>query len=255
MLAVAAPVGAEVVQEEGRPPVTLHGSLSPGKLPRDRYAPAELSFGFERRPSSDGTLLPDVSEIALDLDSRVSIDFEGMPVCPRRTLEAEIPPTALAACADARVGWGNAVYEVGYPGQGRFRMWGRLMAYNGRFQGRPAILVGLYFSAKFGRPREFLFAFDIRKGGDPEHPISLVAGAAGQPSLSEGFRLLAFNLTLRRNYAAEGIRHGFVSASCALPRGVRTAAFPLFRLGLQLDDGSSVAGILTKDCVARDPRP
>jgi hypothetical protein len=225
----------------------FHGQISPLTLPRDRLAPAGLRLGFKLL-KTDGVAPASLSELTFELDPRIAIDFQGTPLCPRSVLRDATIARATELCAGALVGSGSATYRATFPGQGEFSIPAALVAFNGRHEGRPAILVYRELSGKIVDPHH-VYVFELERKGNRSRGISLSAEAPRGLFTGYGWTS-SFNLSLERHYSRNGRNHSYVSASCPLPAETQVGGLPIARARYLLEDGSEDSGLLYGGCRA-----
>jgi hypothetical protein len=223
--------------------VSLDGSLAPLKLPRDRLAPVSVSLegGLQ---TADGEILPRVTEIELGLPSRGVVSAQGLPTCSQRLLLNATTAGAEEACGDALVGHGRLRAEVLLPNQEPFRIHANLLAFNGTFGGRRAVLVHA-FAAK--PPTVVVLPFVFRQGSG-RFGTALVADLA--PTLGPWPHFAHFQLTLGRRYTYRGRSRSYLSASCPIPANVTAAFFSLAKVKFTLADGSEIGTGIARGCRA-----
>ena len=124
--------------------VTLDGGISPKKLPRDKPAPVAVHL-LGAVHTTDGSPIPRVNWIKLELAWRGQLNTRGLPVCPQVRLRSTDSRQAMDACGTSLVGQGNLYAEIFVPNQEPFGVHANLLAFNGRTKAkRPAVLVHAY---------------------------------------------------------------------------------------------------------------
>jgi hypothetical protein len=207
--------------QSGNVIVSLNGRISPLELPRHRPAPVAVHLEGGVR-TADGSSLPRVARVELELAGRGLLFTDGLATCPRGRLRNATTRQALQRCGAARVGGGRLEAEVFVPQQAPFAIQAQMVAFNGRTGGgRRAVWAHAHSEDP---PVSLMLPFVIR-AGHGSFPTVLVANlpeAAGyQPHLAY------FQLTLGRNFTYRGERHSYISASCPVPRPF-TAGFLTF---------------------------
>jgi hypothetical protein len=223
---------------------TLNGGIAPLALPRAEAAP--VSVDLEGRiATTDGTPLPQVKEVKVELAGSGVLSTEGLPVCPRGRLKHADNRQAMNRCRLALVGFGSLAAEVDIPNQAPFTIHARLLAFNGHSSdGRSAIWVHVYASDP---PVSLVLPF-ILKPGSRSFPTAMIA--AVPPSVGPLPRLAVFHLHLFRRFRYAGKAHSYVSASCPLPK-IFTAGFAAFaRATYSFGDGRRVRVDTVRSCRA-----
>ena len=112
-------LGANVVWGErsqvGNLIVSLNANVSPHRVPRTRYVPATLRLQTRFR-TTDGSLMPRLKGLTIDLSSRGKLFNKGLPSCSLRELEPSSPQRAIGLCGKSLVGRGRLHAIVGAAG-------------------------------------------------------------------------------------------------------------------------------------------
>jgi hypothetical protein len=201
--------------------VSLNGGISPLELPRDRPAPVAVRLEGEIS-TADGSPLPRVARVELELAGHGLLYTHGLAVCPRARLRNASDGQALRRCGPALVGSGSLEAAVFVPNQEPFTIHARLLAFNGRAQGgRTAIWVHAFASDP---PVSLVLPFVVR----PRRGTFRTALVATLPQ-AVGYlpHLARFRLTLSRHFFDRGERRSYISASCPVPKPF-TAGFLSF---------------------------
>jgi hypothetical protein len=224
--------------------VSLDGGLAPLKLPRERLAPVavHLEGGLQ---TADGSLLPRVTRVELGLPAQGVLSTRGLPTCPQRRLRNTTIEEARAACRGALVGSGQLRAEVQLPHQAPFGIDADLLAFNGRVQGRRAVLIHAYAAEP---PTVVTLPFFVRHA-DGRFGLALVADLP--PTLGPWPHFAHFDLTLSRRYTYRGERHSYLSASCPIPPVLTAGFFSFARVGFTLVGGGRIATTIARSCRAR----
>jgi hypothetical protein len=203
--------------------VSLDGSVSPKRLPRQRPVPVTLTLAGTIR-ATDGEPPPRLDRIEIAFGDRGGLDTAGLPRCPRARLRNATRRQALARCGPALVGRGTLDTEVPLAPEEPLLAHADLLAFNGRSGGRPAVWVHAY---SISPPVSFVLPFHLRRLRTGAYGILLRAPVAR--ALGRWPRLRSFRLTLGRRYRAGGERHSYLSAKCPLPPRFHIGFFPLAR--------------------------
>jgi hypothetical protein len=242
---LAVSVASAEVGQKGDIKIFFHGSIAPVKLPRKELAPVGVQMGAKIKTNS-GEAPPRLSQIILDINSHGVIESKGLPLCTLGKLHNSSAARARKVCGDAEVGHGNVTSRVGLPGQGEFATNGPLLAFNGRYKGKPAIFA--HVTSKGTLSITYVIIFAVKKTHGT-YGTSLVAKV---PPIASGTGYIsAFDLSLKRRYSLRGEKHSYVSATCPLPSGVNIATFPFARSTYVFEDGTKVSSVLRRECKAR----
>jgi len=225
--------------------VSLDGSISPRRLPRDRPAPVSVTLAGTVRVVA-GAQLPQLQRIDLAFGSRGGLDTAGLPSCPRGRLRNATGSQALARCGTALVGRGAIATEVALNPQQPVIAAARVLAFNGRAHGRPAVWVHAYSSSP---PVSFVLPFFLRRPSGGAYGVLLRAPVAA--ALGRWPRLRSFEMTFGRSYRAGGVRHSYLSARCPLPPRFHFAPFPLARATYVFANGPTLSTTILRGCGVR----
>lgn len=225
--------------------VALNGGISPLRLPRARPAPVAIHLEGEIR-TADGSALPRMKRVTIDLAGRGRLFTRGLPVCPRGRLRNANDGQALGRCGPALVGRGTLAAQVFVPTQAPFAIHATLLAFNGRSPGGgPAIWVHAFAADP---PVSLVLPFLVHRGRG-RYPTALVAVVPR--SVGPLPHLARFDLTLSRRFTYRGRRRSYISASCPVPKPF-TAGFLTFARATYGFAGGRQIGIESvRSCRAR----
>lgn len=247
VLGLVAGVGlsqAEVAQK-GKLRVSLTGKLSPRALPRTGAASISV-FLAGRISTTDGSDPPQLQQLRIELNRHGQLDFRGLPVCPVSRIQPASTARALAACRPSLVGRGRFQANIVLSGQAPYPARGRLLVFNGRSHGHPALLGQIYSGRPFAT--SFVIPFAVRRIARGTYGTALTASL---PRTLGGWGYVtAIEMTLSRRYAYAGRRHSFISAGCPAPKGFPGAIFPLARTSFDFAGGHTLTSTLTRSCSA-----
>jgi hypothetical protein len=229
--------------QEGNLILSLDGGLSPLVLPRSRPAPVAIRLAG-RLQTADGAVLPRVTQIELGLPRQGVISTRGLPLCSQRRLRDAKSPEALAACRSALVGRGQLDARVALPNQEPFGIHARLLAFNGKVEGRRAVIVHAYAADP---PTSVVLPFLIRRR---EGELGLALVATLPSALGPWPHLAHFKVTLSRRFHYRGHERSYLSATCPIPRAL-TAGYATARARFTLADGRRLGTEITRSCRAR----
>ncbi len=119
--------------------------MSPSRFPRAKAKPVRVSVSGKYR-TDDGSHVPALRELEVELDRHFTLDVKGIPGCGKGTLN--VRAATLEGCEDAVVGRGTVEAEVAFPEQPLTSVSGTLTVYNrGRKPGGADLLGWAYFPA------------------------------------------------------------------------------------------------------------
>jgi hypothetical protein len=226
--------------------ITVLAQVVPYRLPRTGTAPisAFVSGHVEDR---HGGIPPQLQTMTVDLNRHALLQSEGLPVCPIGQIQPSSTKRALAKCGDALIGSGLFWASIVLPEQGSYPTHGRLLIFNGRLHGAPAILAHIYTRDPFDS--SFVIAFAIKKVSRGLYGTELTASLP--ESLGEWGYVNRIKLTLKRKYTYRGQRLSYFNAGCPALPGTRIATFPLAKATLGFADQTMKATV-TKICGVRE---
>lgn len=239
---------SEVVQK-GNLRVNTTGKLAPNRLPRRGTAPIEVSVGG-KFTTTDETLPPQLKGMRIELNRHGRLETTGLPECRVGQIHPASTRRALKACRSALVGRGSFEVEVVLAGQEPYPTKGRLLVFNGKYRGKPALLGQIYSAKPFTTSFVIPFVISKRKRGK----YGLVLNAVVPPALTSWGHITGLNLNLKRRYGFKGRQRSVVSAGCPAPKGFPGALFSLARTTFRFVGGTQVTSGLTRSCKVRGGR-
>jgi hypothetical protein len=242
LLTVAAAAGAAVVQE-GNLRISIATRLQPYKLPRVGTAPIK-AFIAGHVFTADGQTPPQLKRMDIEINRHGHIETEGLPICRLSKIKATSTEKAIAACGEALVGsghfWASVVFnEEALP----YHTTGRLLAFNGKRAGKPALFIHIYTTQPF--PSAFVVVFPIRQVH--EGPYGTELSASLPQALGDWGFVNRIKMNIGRDYTYEGRRRGYFEASCPAPKGAGTASFPLALANFSFEE-TQLSSTVTKSC-------
>ena len=249
LLALAGPTAGEVGAERSGGAgviVSLDGAISPRRLPRDRPAPVSLTLAGSVSATA-GAQPPQLSRIEVAFGSRGGLDTAGLPSCPRKRLRDATGPQALARCGNALVGRGAIATEVPLNPEQPVLADAKVLAFNGRSKGRPAVWVHAYSASP---PVSFVLPFFLHRPSGGVYDVVLRAPVAA--ALGRWPRLRSFRMTLGRNYRVGGVVHSYLSARCPLPPRFHVGYFPLAHATYSFAPRPTLSTTILRGCSVRE---
>ena len=241
-LGLASLAAAETIQKDGVR-ISFDGKIAPSKLPREGMAPVAVSVGTEIQ-ATKGKPLPQLTRIEIAINSHGRLDSTGLPVCELSQIQPATTAKALEECKGSLVGEGSFAAEVALSRQVAFPSEGKLYAYNGSFEGKPAILAHVYGAEPV--PTSFTLPFVIGKAKGT-FGTTLTARI---PAAEDNF-ITAIELKLQRSFTYKGKARSYASAGCPAPQGFRGASFSFARASYAFVGGKRLSSTLTRSCKAR----
>lgn len=242
-LMVGLPVAtAEVIQRDGTR-VSVEASISPRRLPRAGTAPIHFSLAT-KIATTEGSVPPQLRAISIEINRYGHFDPAALPTCTYADIQPSNSEGALAACRDSLVGEGSFAAKVLIASQAPFPSVGKILAFNGRWHGRPAIFAHIYGTQPV--PTSYTLPFLIGRTSRGSWGTTLSAKLPGFTS-PWGY-VTGISIYLGH---VEGSR-SYLTASCPAPTGFPGASFPLARATLSFAGSRPIAQTLTRSCKARE---
>ncbi|MFL5901015.1 MAG: hypothetical protein ACJ75S_07425 [Solirubrobacterales bacterium] len=245
-LALSASVGsAETGYKEGVT-VSVSGKLTPTTLPRRGTAPIGISFGGTIT-ATDAVGTPKLTKLTIALNRNGRLDTHGLPRCRRGQIDPSTNREALTACGSSLVGEGSFASKVKIPEQSPFPSKGKVLAFNGRLHGRPAILAHIYGIRPL--PISYVLPFTVSRSGGT---YGTLLEASFPKVTGEWGYVTGIAMNLHRSFSSRGRTHGYLNAGCPAPSGFRRVAFPLARATFVFDGGLTIAAPpLVRSCTVK----
>jgi hypothetical protein len=233
---------ASTVVQRGGMRVSLAASIAPRRLPRDRRAPVTVSFAV-KIGAAEGSKPRQLRRLRIEINREGRLDAGALPVCPLRQIQPASTSRALAACRSALVGRGHLSADVVLPQLAPFPSSGDVLAFNGRYRGKPAILAHVYGTDPFPTSYTLPFVIESQKG-----TFGTALRASLPQATGEWGYLTGLSLRLGRRYRHDGRTRSYVSAGCPAPSGFSGAVFPLARAGFAFAGGPSLLTTVSGQC-------
>jgi hypothetical protein len=232
--------------QSGNVRISFSGGFAPHSLPRERPAPISVHVKGAIA-TTDGTHPPPVRRIEIALNRNGRLTTVGLPACTGQRLQSTSTAVALERCRRSQVGGGRFVAMVEFPGVAPFPADGRMLAFYGRRNGGPALLLHLHITTPV--QTTFILPLRISRRGQGQFGTIL---SARIPVLAGGLgSVTEIDLRIGRTFTHRGRRHGFVSAACSAPSGFTVGVFPLARGSFFFADGRKIETTLSRNCRVR----
>jgi hypothetical protein len=173
------------------------------------------------------------------------LDTTGLPVCKLDQIQPATTGDALAGCRRSLIGEGRFLADVPEQG-GPFPSDGKIYAFNGELDGRPAILAHVYGVKP--APASFTMTFVITKS---KGTFGTALKANLPPVKAGDGAITGISLSLGKTFSAAGQRRSLFSGSCPAPKGVPRAAFKFADASVTFADGRTLRSTLNRSCKAK----
>ena len=233
---------AETIQRGGIR-VTFDGQITPKRLPRTGTAPVSVAVST-KIASADAADPPQLTRIQIAINANGHLDPTGLPVCEVSDIQPSTTQKALQACPGSQVGEGTFSATVALTRRVAFPASGKLVAFNGTYKGKPAILAHVYGTDPL--PTSFTLPFVI----GATHGTFGTTLTANLPA-AEGNFVTGIELTLHRTFTYRGKAHSYARAGCPAANGFPGAVFPFARATYAFAGGGRLTSTLTRSCEAR----
>ncbi len=216
--------------------VAVAGKMSPTRLPRIGDAPIAVSVAGHITATVPGAL-PKLETIAIAINSHGHLKTRGIPLCRLGHISPSTTQEALLACGSSLIGEGHFSANVKIPEQSPFPSDGKVLAFNGRLRGKPAIFAHIYGTEPV--PTSYVLPFLIK----PAHGTYGTVLEASLPHVTgEWGYVTGVSLNLQPR---------FLAAACPAPAGFPGAVFPLMRTSFGFAGGIKLTSILNRSCKVR----
>jgi hypothetical protein len=119
-----------------------------------------------------------------------------------------------------------------------------MLAFNGTYDGRPAILAHVYGTAPVPTSVTLPFVISRVRG------TFATVLTATLPRADNNF-ITGLDLTLKRSFLYRGKKRSYAAAGCPAPRGFPGASFPFAKASYEFANGQKLSSTLTRSCRAR----
>jgi hypothetical protein len=239
---------AEVIQDKGLR-ITILSQVKPFKLPRQGTAPIAVFIGGHLA-NTEGGIPPQLQKMAIKVNRHGLLQSRGMPICGISQIQPASTERALQNCGDALVGSGQFWANIVLPGQDPYPTRGRILIFNGRKGGKPALLVQIYTANPFNA--SFVIVFTISRISKGPYGTELVARFPD--ALGEWGYVDRIKLTLKRKYRYRGKQLSYFNAGCPAPAGARTAVYPLAYASFSFAGRKDIGSPVSKSCLVKETR-
>jgi sugar lactone lactonase YvrE len=236
---------ASDVVQRGGVRVAVDADIAPRRLPRQGSAAIDFSLSA-KISSTDGSVPPQLRRVSIEINRNGHLDPTGLPTCSLAAIQPATTAGALAACRRSLVGEGSFSAKVLIAQQAPFPSDGKILAFNGSWRGRPAILAHIYGESPV--PTSYTLPFLIGSAGQGTYDTTL---SASLPEFTSKWGYVTgISLELGRRSHFHGTVRSYLTAGCPAPAGFPGAVFPLSRATLGFSGNKPIAQTITRSCQA-----
>lgn len=236
---------ASVVEQRRGVRVSFDGKLTPHVLPRHGTAPVGIVVDAQIG-ATGGEDPPQLRRITIAINRNGHFTSQGLPACRVDQIQPSTTAGALAACRRSLVGEGRFSANVKLPQQSPFPSAGKVLAFNGKVNGKPAILAHIYGTDPAPTSTVLPFLLRSERGTYGTTLEASLPQATGSWGYVTGLRM-----SLRRSFSYRGHSRSFLSAGCPAPAGFPSAAFPLAKTSFAFAGNLTLEAVLNRTCRAR----
>lgn len=234
-----------VAVQRGPVRVSFDGKLTPHALPRHGSAPVGIAVDA-RIAGTKGGDPPQLRRIAIQINRNGHFSATGLPICGEDEIQPSTTAGARAACGRALVGEGHFAANVKLPEQSPFPSSGKVLAFNGRLHGKPAILAHIYGTQPV--PTSYVLPFSI---GESRGTYGTVLETSLPNATGDWGFVTGLEMSLHRSFRYHGKQRSYLSAGCPAPAGFPGASFPLARTSFAFAGGMTLVSVLNRSCKAK----
>jgi hypothetical protein len=239
----AASAGKAVTGPDGNTQ-SLEASVAPKALFKTTASPAALNVEV-RTGTTDpsGVPSPAVHDV-IDFDQNLALATKGLPTCTSQQLQNTTTEAAEAACADAKIGSGNATTLL--PLSVLYTEPTKVTAYNGAPQGgKPVVLLHAYGTSPIQTTLVLIGTVsDLGKEGfGPRLDVAIPPIAGGSGVITD------FKVKIQKTWTYKGKKMSFVNAKCPAARKLK------YRGAFSFKDGTTIEADSSQACTPKsEPR-
>jgi hypothetical protein len=243
---VCAIAAGTTIQSEGLR-ITVLSQIMPYRLPRTHPGPITV-FIAGHLQSAEGGIPPQLQKLTVKVNRHGLLQSKGLPVCRIAQIQPASTERALANCGPALIGSGQFWANIILAGQAPYPTRGRLLIFNGRRHGHPALLAQIYTSNPFNS--SFVVTFSIRKIS--QGPYGTELSASLPQALGSWGYLDRIKLTLRRKYRYQGRQLSYFNAACPAIGSAPRAVFPLAFASFYFAGRPVLSATVNKSCGVKE---
>jgi hypothetical protein len=241
LLSTASLASAEVTQE-GNLRVSFIGGIAPHALPRGERAPVKVTLGGDIK-TTDGLPPPQLRTISLAINRNGKLDYRGLVACHFHQIQPASTSEAIETCPDSVIGKGSFEAHVVLPEQSPFPSSGKVIAFNGIFNGKHVVYAHVYGTVPL--PQSQVLIFELGKSSGAYR--TTLTAELPQVAAEWGY-VSGVSLALKRVFTFKGKSRSFLSASCPAPAGFPGATFAFARASFGFEDGRTLSTTMTRSC-------
>jgi hypothetical protein len=176
------------------------------------------------------------------------LQSKGLPTCGVDQIQPASTERALEVCGPAVIGSGQFWAHIVLAGQAPYPSHGRLLIFNGKRKGKPALLAHIYTSNPFNA--SFVVAFSIRRISQGSYGTEL--SASFPEALGDWGYVDRIKLTLKRKYRFQGKELSYFNAGCPAPGNSKRTVFPLAYVTFSFAGRPDMGASVNKSCGVKE---
>jgi hypothetical protein len=235
--------GLAEVAQSGNLRIGLDAKLAPRELPRKGKAPVSVTLDGKIKPLR-GELPPRLATIQIAINREGRLDTGAVPTCAVRRIQPSTTVDARRFCGSSLVGEGRFSAEILLPEQTPFPSVGRVLAFNGSYRGKPAVLAHVYGTEP--APTSFTLPFLIGRGSG-RFGVTLTAAMPDVAATSA----YVTGLRMTLGGGAGTSARPYLSAGCPAPPDLGSVLFPLVRAGFAFEGAPTLRSTMLRTCEVR----
>jgi hypothetical protein len=246
-LLLGGPIATAAVVQQGGLRITVLSQIQPYKLPRKGTAPIAVFVGGSLKNASGG-IPPQLNKLSVKVNRHGLLQSKGLPSCAVEQIQPASTERALETCGPAVIGSGQFWAHIVLAGQEPYPTHGRLLIFNAKKKGHPALLAHIYTSNPFNA--SFVIAFAIRRIS--QGPYGTELKASFPDSLGSWGYVERIKLTLKRKYRYRGKELSYFNAGCPAPGTAKRTVFPLAYVSFSFAGRPDLGATVNKSCAVKE---
>jgi hypothetical protein len=223
--------------------VVVNGGITPRTLPRHNRVPVTVSLSGGVR-TSNGSPVPRVNWIRLELAWRGALFTKGLAVCPRTRLISRSTAGAMQVCGDALVGRGALSAQVLLPNQDPFALKANFLLFNGKTKSGQTAIWGHAYTPN--PPTAFVIPFKVVQEAGRTVLVATIRRSVGPYP-----HVATFQVQVSRRFKYQGKSRSYLAANCPIPKSFTAGFLSFARVTYGFANGDRIEVESVRSCRAR----